>query len=131
MIYLDSSALLKLLFQEHESDHLVDWLTARPGVPTASSELAKVEVLRACRRIDPAVLPDARTLLGQLDLVPLAGAVVERASDLDSPVLRSLDALHLASALLLGAETVAFVAYDRRLLEAAVQAGLQTHQPGA
>ncbi len=130
MIYLDSSALLKLLFQEHESDFLEDWLTARPGVPTVSSELAKVEVLRACRRIDAAALPDARTLLGQLDLVPLAGAVVELASDIESPVLRSLDALHLASALSLGADVSAFIAYDHRLLEAAAKAGLETQQPG-
>ena len=130
MIYLDSSALLKLLFQEHESDSLQDWLAARPGVPTVSSELAKVEVLRATRRIDAAALPDARTMLRQLDLVPLAGAVVELASDLESPRLRSLDALHLASALTLGEEMAAFVAYDDRLLEAAVTAGLATHQPG-
>jgi len=130
VIYLDSSALLKLLFQEHESDFLEDWLTARPGVPTVSSELAKVEVLRACRRIDAAALPDARTLLGQLDLVPLAGAVAELASDIESPVLRSLDALHLASALSLGADVSAFIAYDHRLLEAAAKAGLETQQPG-
>lgn len=130
MIYLDSSALLKLLFHEDESDSLENWLTIRAGVPTVSSELAKVEVLRACRRIDTAALPDARTLLGQLDLVPLAGAVVERAADLEGPALRNLDALHLASALSLGADLTAFVAYDHRLLEAAEQAGLETRQPG-
>lgn len=130
MIYLDSSALLKLLFEEPESESLQDWLTARPGIPTVSSELAKVEVLRACRRIDAAALPDARTLLGQLDLVPLAGLVVRLASDLDDAGLRSLDALQLASALSLGADLATFVAYDHRLLEAAARAGLETHQPG-
>ncbi len=131
MIYLDSSALLKLVFQEHESDVLQDWLAVRPGVPTVSSELAEVEVLRACRRIDAAALADARSLLGQLDLVPLAGAVVELAGDVGGPDLRNLDALHLASALLLGADLGTFVAYDHRLLEAAAHAGLETHQPGA
>ncbi len=130
MIYLDSSALLKLLFQEHESDSLQDWLAARPGVPTVSSGLAKVEVLRATRRIDAAALPDARTMLGQLDLVPCAGPVIELASDLEGPLLRSLDALHLASALSLGADMADFVAYDHRLLEAAAEAGLAIHQPG-
>jgi predicted nucleic acid-binding protein len=130
VIYLDSSALLKLLFEEPESESLQDWLTARPGIPTVSSELAKVEVLRACRRIDAAALPDARTLLGQLDLVPLAGLVVRLASDLDDAGLRSLDALQLASALSLGADLATFVAYDHRLLEAAARAGLETHQPG-
>lgn len=131
MIYLDSSALLKLVFQERESDTLQDWLARRAGVPTVSSELAKVEVLRSCRRIDASGLADARSLLGQLDLVPLAGAVVDRAGELEGPGLRSLDALHLASAVLLGADLDAFVAYDHRLLEAAAQAGLETHQPGA
>jgi len=130
VIYLDSSALLKLLFEEPESESLQDWLTARRGIPTVSSELATVEVLRACRRIDAAAQPDARTLLGQLDLVPLAGLVVRLASDLDDPGLRSLDALHLASALSLGADLGTFVAYDHRLLEAADRAGLETHAPG-
>lgn len=131
MIYLDSSALLKLVFCERESDTLQDWLLSRAGVPTVSNELAKVEVLRSCRRIDPSGLADARSLLGQLDLVPLAGAVVDRAGEVEGPGLRSLDALHLASALLLGTDLDAFVAYDHRLLEAAAEAGLETYQPGA
>jgi len=131
VIYLDSSALLKLVFCERESDTLQDWLVSRAGVPTVSSELAKVEVLRSCRRIDPSGLADARSLLGQLDLVPLAGAVVDRAGEVEGPGLRPLDALHLASALLLGTDLDAFVAYDVRLLRAAAQAGLETHQPGA
>lgn len=131
MIYLHSSALLKLLFQEPESNALQDWLTARPGVPVVSSEMAKVEVLRATRRINASALADARSLLGQLDLVPLPGAVVSRAGDLDHVSLRSLDALHLASALTLGADLTALVAYDHRLLEAAALEGLETAQPGA
>lgn len=130
MSYLDSSALPKLLFQEHESDVLHHWLRALANVPTVSSELAKVEVLRACWRIDAAALADAGSLLGQLDLMPVAGAVV-LAGDLEGPILRSLDALHLASALLLGADLGASVAYDHQLVEAAGQAGLETHQPGA
>lgn len=131
MIYLDSSALLKLLFQEQESDALQDWLTAGADSSTVSSELAKVEVLRASRRLDPDSLPAARVLLGQLDLVPLAGGVIEQATQLGDPLLRSLDALHLASAMALGASLSAFVAYDHRLFEAARDAGLDAHRPGA
>jgi predicted nucleic acid-binding protein len=131
LIYLDSSALLKLLFEEHESAALADWLTERAGLPRVSSQLSTVEVLRACRRIDAAALPDARTLLAQLDLVPLVGPVVQQAGDLDDPGLRSLDALHLASALSIGADLETFVAYDRRLLGAASASGLPTCQPGA
>lgn len=131
MIYLDSSALLKLVFQEPESDALEEWLAVRAGVPTLSSELSKVEVLRACRRIDASAVADATAMLGQLDLVPLAGAVVDLAGGFEGHSLRSLDALHLASALLIGADLSAFVAYDRRLLVAAADAGLETHHPGA
>lgn len=130
MIYLDSSALLKLLFQEAESDALQEWLGARTGTPVVSSELAKVDVLRACRRIDDAASADARLLLGTLDLVPLTGAVVELAGELDGAVLRSLDALHLASALVLGVDLSAFVAYDHRLVEAAAQEGIEPSHPG-
>ncbi len=130
MIYLDSSALLKMLFQEQESDALHDWLTPLAAVPTVSSELARVEVLRATRRLDPATLPAARTLLGQLDLVALTAGVLEQASYVGEASLRSLDALHLASALSLGADLSAFVAYDHHLAAAAAGAGLEPLHPG-
>jgi predicted nucleic acid-binding protein len=131
VIYLDSSALLKLLFEEAESDALALWLSARSELPKVSGELAKVEVLRASRRIDPDTVPAARVLLSQIDLIPLAGAVVEQASQLRGDTLRSLDALHLASALALGSDLSTFVVYDRRLASAASDAGLDTVQPGA
>lgn len=130
MIYLDSSALLKLLFQEDESDALQDWLADRSEAPVVSSELAEVEVLRAARRLQESVLADARSLLGHVDLVPLSGSVVDLASDMEDVSLRSLDALHLASALMLGTELQAFVTYDGRLLDAAETAGLPIQQPG-
>ncbi len=130
MIYLDSSALLKLLHEEAESQALADWLTARAGTPLVSSELAKVEVLRACRRINPATLTEATRLLAALDLIPLGGAVIDQAAEVGDTTLRSLDALHLASALSIQAEVSDFVAYDRRLAEAANAAGLRLLAPG-
>lgn len=130
MIYLDSSALLKLLFQESESDALADWLGAQESVGTVSSELARVEILRACRRLDPATVPVAQSLLSQLDLIPLTRPVVEQAAHVGAPSLRSLDALHLASALSLAADLTSFVAYDHRLLSAAAEAGLEPLSPG-
>lgn len=131
MIYLDSSALLKLLFTEPESDDLGAWLSARGGSPFVSSELAKVEVVRACRRLDTGALPEARALLAQLDLVPLSGAVVDAAADVAGHVLHSLDAIHLASALSIRADLAALVAYDHRLADAALAEGLEVAQPGA
>jgi len=102
VIYLDSSALLKLIFEEPESAALEVWLSSRGSVPKVSSELAKVEVLRASRRMAPDTVPAAVTMLSQLDLVPLSGGVIEQAAYLDETSLRGLDALHLASAVTLG-----------------------------
>jgi predicted nucleic acid-binding protein len=130
VIYLDSSALLKLLHEEPESAALADWLAAHAGTPVVSSELARVEVIRACRRMNPDALPEARALLAGLDLIPLSGAVVDEAADVGEAMLRSLDALHLASALSIQAELSTFVAYDRRLADAASTAGLELLAPG-
>lgn len=95
-----------------------------------SSELAKVEVIRACRRTNAAVLPEARGLLAGLDLIPLTGDVIDEAADLSETALRSLDTIHLASALSIRADLSAFVAYDNRLCDAASAAGLECLQPG-
>ena len=130
MIYLDSSALIKLLLEEPESAGLERWLSIRPDEPITSSELAKVEVIRAMRRLRADSLPAARDLLGPIDLIPLSTRLIEDAANLDGPLLRSLDALHLASALSIADELTAFVAYDRRLSEAASKAGLEPVQPG-
>ena len=131
MIYLDSSALLKLLHEEPESAALADWLTGHAGSTLLSSELANVEVIRACRRINPDALPEARALLSGLDLIPLAGAVIAAAGDIGETTPRSLDAIHLASALSVREDLSSFVAYDHRLSKAASAAGLQLEAPGA
>jgi uncharacterized protein len=130
VIYLDSSALLKLLHEEPESAALADWLVAQAGSPILSSELAKVEVVRACRRINPDALPEARALLAGLDLIPLTGAVIAEAADVGETTLRSLDAIHLASALSVRADLSTFIAYDHRLAAAASTAGLRLLAPG-
>lgn len=129
MIYLDSSALLKLLFQEAESTVLADWLSARMDVPVVSSELAKIEVRRACRRLDPAVLPEAQAMLAGMDLVPMTSDLVEQAAEVGEPLLRSLDAIHMASAMGIRSDLSAFVAYDRRLAAAASAAGIPVVLP--
>jgi predicted nucleic acid-binding protein len=131
VIYLDSSALLKLLHREAESEALGRWLSAQAGTPVLSSALAKVEVIRACRRVDAAALPAAQALLAGLDIVPLSSAVIDQAADVGGTTLRSLDAIHLASALSIGGDLSAFVAYDHRLSDAAVVAGLQLVAPSA
>ena len=130
MIYLDSSALMKLVRQEDETAALGEWLDLRAEQPVVTSELGRVEVLRAALRVGDQVVAEARALLGDLDLVPLDRAVQDIACDIGDPLLRTLDALHLASALLLGDGLTTFVSYDHRLADAAHAAGLHVTTPG-
>ena len=121
---------MKLVRQEDETAALSGWLDLHPEQPGVTSELGRVEVLRAARRVGEAVLAEARSVVGDLDLVPIDRTVQDVACDIGDPLLRSLDALHLASALLLGAELTTFIAYDRRLADTARAAGLVVAAPG-
>jgi uncharacterized protein len=86
-----------------------DWLAARSEILVASSELVRVEMFRAYRRNNPAVLPEAPALAAGLDLIPLSGAVLDQAAN---------------------AELSTFIAYDRRLADAATAPGLDLIAPG-
>lgn len=130
MIYLDSSALMKLVRREAETAALGEWLDQRSDQPVVTSELGRVEVLRAARRVGGQVLSEARALVGDLDLVPLDRAVQDVACDIGDPLLRTLDALHLASAMLLAEGLTAFIAYDHRRANAAQASGLIVATPG-
>lgn len=129
MIYLDSSALIKLVFEEAESDVLTNWLAEREETPKISSQISIVEVVRTCRRRVGDAVGDARQVLAGLDLVPLAADLVEQATLVGPPELRSLDAIHLASVLSLREEVIAFVVYDVRLAAAAIEVGLPVASP--
>lgn len=129
MIYLDSSALMKLVRAEEETASLQEWLRAQSEVTVATSELGRVEVLRAARRVGGRALTEAQAVIGDINLVPLDQGVQDLACDIGEPLLRTLDAIHLASAVLLRDELTAFVAYDHRLASAAQAAGLPTTSP--
>lgn len=129
MIYLDSSALMKLVRREDETDSLVDWLDTWPEHPVVTSELGRVEVLRAARRMSSQALAEAHAVIGDMDLIPIGRSVQGIAADIEEPVLRTLDALHLASAMLLGEDLTAFVAYDHRLVTAARGVGVEVVVP--
>lgn len=120
---------MKLIREEDETAELRAWLGAEPEQPVVTSELGRVEVLRAARRAGSEVLSEAHAVIGDVDLIPLDRGVQDLARDIGQPPLRTLDALHLASAVLLRDELTAFVAYDQRLLGAAESAGLATTTP--
>lgn len=129
MIYIDTSALVKLIFDEPESDALATWLSEGMNTPKVTSEISIIELIRVCRRLDADAVAEARQLLAGLDLVPLGNEVLDHAGRVDPVTLRTLDAIHLASALTLSDGVTAFVVYDTRLAGAANAAGFQTVAP--
>lgn len=130
MIYLDTSALAKLVRVEAESEALEQWLEGQQRTPRISSSLARVELVRAVRDLGAGAIRQARAILDRFDRIPLSEKLLDEAAEVDGP-LRSLDAIHLASALRLGKDLTALVAYDRRLLLAASDLGLPVASPGA
>lgn len=121
---------MKLIREEDETATLREWLGVRFEQPVVTSEVGRVEVLRAAGRVGGQVVAVARAVLGDVDLVPLDRAVQGLACDIGGPMLRTLDALHLASAILIQEALTAFVTYDHRLLAAARDAGLVVAAPG-
>lgn len=127
-VYLDSSALVKLVADEAESAALLDWLSARPS--RATSMLALAEVPRAVMRRPVPDVSRIDAVLTRVAIVGLTSDIARRAAPLLPASLRSLDAIHLASALELGSELEAVVTYDERMAEAAHAAGLEVVSPG-
>ncbi len=126
MLYLDTSAVVKLLLREKESVALRAYFGNRDW---ASSALLRTELPRALGRVEPSVLPRAVDLLAQVSLLVIDTQVLDTAARLSPSTLRSLDAIHLASALELRDELTAFVAYDDRLLAAASALGMSVASP--
>ncbi|MGH8966216.1 MAG: type II toxin-antitoxin system VapC family toxin, partial [Actinomycetes bacterium] len=141
VIYIDSCALVKLIRDEDGSAALQAWLDERADELVVTSELAQAEVRRAVRRsnhTDQGALIDADDLASELaeadDLLTAVSQIsvdlelMERAGALEAPMVRTLDAIHLVSALELPS-TVEFVTYDQRLAAIARAAGLTVISP--
>lgn len=129
MIYLDSSALVKLIKPEAETPALRALLTARRTERRVSSALIRTEVVRAVLGAGAIAVAEARRTLDSIDQVPLSPQLLDDAGCLEHGLLRTLDAIHLASALRLGPALSAFVAYDKRLTDSAAAAGLPVASP--
>ncbi len=134
MIYLDSAAIVKLIRREKETEALHTWLTGESDKALVASALVAAEVPRALRRTDPGRLVAVPTVLAKLNRIPIDETILATAAAYADPMLRTLDAIHLASAqtlVLEGLELTALVTYDKRLLAAAAEVGLATAAPGA
>lgn len=127
-IYLDSSAVVKLIVAEPESAALRTHLRRRR--PLVSSALARTEVLRALLPVGDIALSRAHEVLRRLDLVRINDRVLDAAGILQPAQVRSLDAIHLATAQLLGEDLGQVITYDDRMAEAARSLGLKTIAPG-
>jgi predicted nucleic acid-binding protein len=127
--YLDSSAVVKLIVAEAESAGLLAFLQFRTKL--VSSVLTEIEVTRAIRRAaqDEMALRRTRRILDGLWLINVSSGIRSGAAGIDPPGLRSLDAIHLATALSLGPGLDAFVVYDTALARAARALGLRVVSP--
>jgi predicted nucleic acid-binding protein len=126
-VYLDSSAVVKLAVREPESAALRRYLRRRR--PLVSSALARTEVLRALRPAGADALARGQEVLRRLDLVRVNDQLLSAAGILQPAELRSLDALHLATARDLGSDVKAVVTYDARMATAGTALGLRIVQP--
>jgi predicted nucleic acid-binding protein len=126
--YLDTSALAKLVVAEVETTALREWLAERDRDPV-SCDLARTELLRTVRRVAPDRVVRAREVLDSVTLLEVTTATFEDAGRLDPAILRTLDAVHLASALDLGDDLDGIVTYDERLAQAARANGVAVVAP--
>jgi predicted nucleic acid-binding protein len=127
--YVDTSAALKLLARESDSIALAAFYDAHTASSWVSSALLRIEVIRAVARGLPAVLPEARDLLLAFDYIAIDDEVVDAAMNEPHRMLRSLGAIHLATARLLGTDLAGLVTYDERLASAAREAGITVIDP--
>jgi predicted nucleic acid-binding protein len=134
VIYLDGCSIVKLVVREDETASLLAWLGDRQGERLVTSMLSEVEVPRALRRAAPRFLGLVPSVLTKIHRFEVDAPVRATAAAYHQPNLRSLDAIHLATADNLIASdkpVTAFVTYDKRLAAAATEAGLPVVAPGA
>ena len=127
LLYLDSSAIVKLVVAEPESKALREVLGVWPE--RVSSVVARIEVELAARRIGGGAIRRARTVLSRIGLIDLDKDVILRAVSLEPTALRTLDAIHLATAISLDRDLGALCAYDARLGAAAAGNAIDVLSP--
>ena len=133
MIYLDTSALVKLIRNEVGSNDLGDWLDERTEMPWITSVLAEIELPRAIRAIAPEGLSAVPSMLARLNRFEIDPVIRATAAAYPDPGLCSLDAIHLATAQTAAstAPLTALVTYDSRLSQAADAMGMTVVAPGS
>ena len=121
---MDSAAIVKLAHVEPESAALRRWLDERAETGWISSVLTEIEAFRALARYAPGAVSRLPAVLDQIDLIDLDPRIRILAQAVEPTTVRSLDAVHLGTALHSRSGLTSFVTYDKRLLDAARAAGL-------
>jgi uncharacterized protein len=130
MLYLDATALARLVTPEAETERLRTFLAERPNLIRFASALAHAELLRAAHLGGDEAVATAREVLARLDLVDVSRELLDRAGTLAAGQrLRTLDAIHVATASVAGDRLEAFVTYDPRAAQAAAAVGLPVARP--
>jgi predicted nucleic acid-binding protein len=130
LYYADTPAVIKLLVEETHSKAFAAFYDGHADDEWVSSTLLRIELTRAVARAMPALLPEARELLTAFSYIAIDDEIVDGSMSEPDRGLRSLDAIHLATARILAPELEALVTYDHRLIKAATDAGLATVAPG-
>jgi uncharacterized protein len=130
-LYCDASALAKLVIDEPESDALTAFIQGENPFGTTidmvSSVISQVEVARAAKRLGPAVHEKVASVLAAVTVISVRHGIVQISSHLPPENLRTLDAIHVASAL---SSAHDMISYDHRLNSAAALAGVKVYSPG-
>ena len=126
--YLDTSAATKLVLEEAESQALRAWIKDH-GPAFVASELLRVELLRACRRHSPDAMTRAREVIDSAILMSVTTDICIDAAGIDPGVMRSLDAVHIATALAIGDDLKGVVTYDQRMADGCRIYGLPVVAP--
>lgn len=129
-VYVDTSALVKLVAVETETVALRGYLERFADDIRFTSALARTELVRAvARQGPPEVIANARMVLTKLDLVAVSTTLLDVAATITPFELRALDAIHLAAART-APQLRAMITYDNRLADAAIAAGIAVVSPG-
>jgi predicted nucleic acid-binding protein len=129
MIYLDSAAVVKLVHAEPETAALRGWLDERAQTQWISSVLTEIESFRALARYAPEAAFRLPAIMDQIDLIDVDQRIRMLARMVTPATVRSLDAIHLGTALRYRPSLTSFVTYDKRLLDAARAADLPIDSP--
>ena len=127
MWYMDSSAIIKLIKPEKESAALIKKLP--PSLIT--SRISRVEVARTIAKHEPDLLDATYDILADIQMIPVEDSIITIAENLPLHIdLRSLDSLHIASALAIRNTLKGIITYDKEMVRAGVALGFNTMSPG-